>query len=95
LITANHISFIEVVYLFSKFGPASVSRKENEAIALIGPLLKATRAISVDRLSPTSRQDTMNRIKKTAENAFTRENFPQVMIFPEGIFLDGLDELWI
>jgi lysophosphatidylcholine acyltransferase/lyso-PAF acetyltransferase len=89
IVVANHVSFIEPIYLFTQLFPTSVSRKENENIGLIGPILKATHAILVDRLDPNSRQATIKAIKDRAELAATGKGFPQVLIFPEGCTTNG------
>ena len=43
----------------------------------------------VDRLSPTSRQDTLQKVKKSSELAYSGQGFPQVLIFPEGCTTNG------
>jgi lysophosphatidylcholine acyltransferase/lyso-PAF acetyltransferase len=89
IIVSNHIHLWEVAYLFYVFGPSAVSRKENGAIPGIGQLLKVTRGLMVDRMSPTSRADTLEAIKARGLIASKDERWPQVLIFPEGTTSNG------
>lgn len=78
-----------MLYHFYIFGPSAVSRKENAAIPGVGALLRVTRGLFVDRLSPTSRADTLEAIRQRGHLAAKDDRWPQVLIFPEGTTSNG------
>lgn len=89
IVVSNHVHLWEVLYLFSVFAPSAVSRKENAAIPGFGQVLRLTRGILVDRMSPTSRADTLAAIKERGQLATEDERWPQILIFPEGTTTNG------
>lgn len=89
IVVSNHVHLWEVLYLFSVFAPSAVSRKENAAIPGFGQVLRLTRGILVDRMSPTSRADVLAAIKERGTLASQDERWPQILIFPEGTTTNG------
>eukprot|EP00455_Lapot_gusevi_P012833 TRINITY_DN1616_c0_g2_i1.p1 TRINITY_DN1616_c0_g2~~TRINITY_DN1616_c0_g2_i1.p1 ORF type:complete len:571 (+),score=204.43 TRINITY_DN1616_c0_g2_i1:63-1775(+) len=85
VVIANHITFIEPIFLLSQFVPSPVGAAEHLKAPLIGKILQAIQAIPVDRRSKTSKQD----VKAAIHRRATEPGWPQVLIFPEGTCTSG------
>uniref|UniRef100_UPI00358F5F0C lysophosphatidylcholine acyltransferase 2-like isoform X2 n=1 Tax=Myxine glutinosa TaxID=7769 RepID=UPI00358F5F0C len=81
LVVAPHSSFFDVVVALAAGFPSMVSRAENCSIPLIGSLLMSTQPLLVWRKDPDSRR---RAVKEIQRRATAPENWPQVLIFPEG-----------
>lgn len=79
VITGNHISFLDLhaiaVGIPAAFKP--LSKVQNTRIPILGPLIRKA-VISVDRSSPESREESMQRMKETVARGVS------VLVFPEG-----------
>ncbi|XP_055300763.1 lysophosphatidylcholine acyltransferase [Sitodiplosis mosellana] len=81
LVLAPHSSFFDSISVVL-FGPPSVLAKaETASLPFLGKLINFTQPIYVWREDPNSRQNT---IKTVIERANSHDNWPQIIIFPEG-----------
>eukprot|EP00746_Dinoflagellata_sp_MGD_P081441 gnl/MRDRNA2_/MRDRNA2_32396_c0_seq1.p1 gnl/MRDRNA2_/MRDRNA2_32396_c0~~gnl/MRDRNA2_/MRDRNA2_32396_c0_seq1.p1 ORF type:complete len:504 (+),score=77.18 gnl/MRDRNA2_/MRDRNA2_32396_c0_seq1:135-1646(+) len=80
LLVANHCAVIEIFVLYCIASPSFVAAVENLSYPFFGGVVRASKAILVDRHDPDSKKKTLATIKQRAEDASS----PQLMIFPEG-----------
>ena len=85
LITPNHQSLLDPVFLFYWVGPMSVSKAGVKNIPILGGLAKAVRTIFVDRQDKDSRARTLKCIRSRAADP----RFPPLCIYPEGTVTNG------
>ncbi|XP_015609932.1 lysophosphatidylcholine acyltransferase isoform X1 [Cephus cinctus] len=81
LALAPHSSFFDALPVVYLGGPSIVAKAETGSIPFFGKLINYTQPVYVWREDPNSRQNT---IKEIIERATSKEDWPQVMIFPEG-----------
>lgn len=81
LALAPHSSFFDALPVVYLGGPSIVAKGETGRIPFFGKLINYTQPVYVWREDPNSRQNT---IKEIIERATSKEDWPQVMIFPEG-----------
>jgi len=86
LIVSNHIGYIEIFYLVSKFAPSFVAKRSVLDIPLFGSIAAAMQSIFVDRSSEDSRHKTGEMLHLRADPNST---FPPCAIFPEGTATNG------
>lgn len=78
---APHTAFYDSICVIL-FGPSAVVAKyETASLPFFGKLIDFTQPIYVCREDPNSRQST---IKEIIERANSKEDWPQILIFPEG-----------
>lgn len=80
IVVANHIGFIEPCIIMAKLTTTTVSRLENYFIPLAGTVMATLQSIFVDRADPNSRET----VKRAIWDRASDDNFPHVLIFPEG-----------
>ncbi|KAG7295878.1 hypothetical protein JYU34_020962 [Plutella xylostella] len=81
LVIAPHSSFFDAVAIVCLGAPSVVARADTAKIPFIGQLINYTQPVYVWRDDPNSRQNT---IKEIIARATSKEDWPQVLIFPEG-----------
>lgn len=81
LVVAPHSTFIDGGIVYVTGFPSIIVRRESGLNPFIGKLINYTQPVYVWRDDPNSRQNT---IKEIIERAKSKEDWPQVMIFPEG-----------
>ncbi|XP_015609933.1 lysophosphatidylcholine acyltransferase isoform X2 [Cephus cinctus] len=81
LVVAPHSTFIDGGIVYVTGFPSIIVRRESGLNPFIGKLINYTQPVYVWREDPNSRQNT---IKEIIERATSKEDWPQVMIFPEG-----------
>lgn len=81
LVVGPHSSFFDCIAVFWSEVPCLVNRIENLQIPFFGKFLDYTQPVYVRREDQNSRQNTIAEIKRRATDP---QDWPQVMIFPEG-----------
>ncbi|XP_068211115.1 lysophosphatidylcholine acyltransferase 2 isoform X1 [Palaemon carinicauda] len=81
IIVGPHSSFLDAIAVFWSNVPCLVNRIENLQLPLFGKYIDYTQPVYVWREDINSRQNTIQEIKR---RAMSDEDWPQVMIFPEG-----------
>ncbi|XP_034191322.2 lysophosphatidylcholine acyltransferase isoform X2 [Osmia lignaria lignaria] len=81
LVVAPHSTFMDGGIVYITGFPSIIVRRESGLNPFIGKLINYTQPVYVWREDPNSRQNT---IKEIIERATSKEDWPQVMIFPEG-----------
>ncbi|XP_011504965.1 PREDICTED: 1-acylglycerophosphocholine O-acyltransferase 1 isoform X2 [Ceratosolen solmsi marchali] len=81
LALAPHSSFFDALPVVHLGGPSIVAKAETGRLPFFGKLINYTQPVYVWRDDPNSRQNT---VKEIIERATSKEDWPQVMIFPEG-----------
>ncbi|XP_011869237.1 PREDICTED: 1-acylglycerophosphocholine O-acyltransferase 1 isoform X1 [Vollenhovia emeryi] len=81
LALAPHSSFFDALPVVYLGGPSIVAKGESSRLPFFGKLINYTQPVYVWREDPNSRQNT---IKEIIERTTSKEDWPQVMIFPEG-----------
>ncbi|XP_011869238.1 PREDICTED: 1-acylglycerophosphocholine O-acyltransferase 1 isoform X2 [Vollenhovia emeryi] len=81
LVLAPHSTFIDGGIVYVTGFPSIIVRRESGLNPFIGKLINYTQPVYVWREDPNSRQNT---IKEIIERTTSKEDWPQVMIFPEG-----------
>ncbi|XP_012276165.1 lysophosphatidylcholine acyltransferase isoform X2 [Orussus abietinus] len=81
LVVAPHSTFMDGGIVYVTGFPSIIVRRESGLNPFIGKLINYTQPVYVWREDPNSRQNT---IKEIIERATSKEDWPQVMIFPEG-----------
>uniref|UniRef100_A0A6B2L1V2 EF-hand domain-containing protein n=1 Tax=Arcella intermedia TaxID=1963864 RepID=A0A6B2L1V2_9EUKA len=89
IIVSNHTSYLDAIVLSGAYIPSAISAKENLKLPLVSSLLIATRSILIDRTDPDSRKNAKRDIKNRATLAFENQQYPQLLIFPEGTCTNG------
>ncbi len=80
LVGGPHSSFLEAL-LIVMCAASPVSRHENKDAILISTCQRLSQTIFVDRRTSSTRRDALEAI---SERARSKENWPQIFIFPEG-----------
>ncbi|XP_064101471.1 lysophosphatidylcholine acyltransferase 2-like isoform X2 [Macrobrachium nipponense] len=81
IIVGPHSSFLDAIAVFWSNVPCLVNRIENLQLPLFGKYIDYTQPVYVWREDTNSRQNTIQEIKR---RSMSDEDWPQVMIFPEG-----------
>uniref|UniRef100_A0A098LZR5 CG32699-PA n=1 Tax=Hypsiglena sp. JMG-2014 TaxID=1550645 RepID=A0A098LZR5_9SAUR len=81
LVVAPHSSFFDSIVCAVAGLPSVVSKEENVWVPIFGRFIDALQPVLVSRNDPDSRKNTIQEITKRATSG---EQWPQVMIFPEG-----------
>ncbi|XP_050351725.1 lysophosphatidylcholine acyltransferase isoform X1 [Nymphalis io] len=81
LVIAPHSSFFDAIAIVCLGAPSVVAKADTARLPFIGQLINYTQPVYVWRDDPNSRQNT---IKEIIERATSKEDWPQVLIFPEG-----------
>ncbi|XP_014219649.1 lysophosphatidylcholine acyltransferase [Copidosoma floridanum] len=81
LALAPHSTFFDALPVTYLGGPSIVAKAETSQLPFFGKLINYTQPVYVWRDDPNSRQNT---VKEIIERATSKEDWPQVMIFPEG-----------
>lgn len=86
ILVANHVSFVDAIFLAYYYSPVFVSKAAIRKIPIIGSGAIGMQTIFVDRADKESRQKTKDAMIHRAK----KENgFPAVAIFPEGTCTNG------
>ncbi|KAJ4776558.1 Lysophospholipid acyltransferase LPEAT2 [Rhynchospora pubera] len=85
IVVSNHVSYIDPIYYFYELCPTIVASESHDSMPFVGTIIRAMQVIYVDRFSPASRKFAVNEIKRKAAS----NNFPRVMLFPEGTTSNG------
>jgi lysophosphatidylcholine acyltransferase/lyso-PAF acetyltransferase len=85
LVVAPHSTFWDAFAIFwaGKHIPYMVSRAENKKLPFVRTGAKCAQVLFVSREDPNSRHKTKEEIVRRANNS-SREDWPQLLIFPEG-----------
>ncbi|XP_017779828.1 PREDICTED: lysophosphatidylcholine acyltransferase isoform X1 [Nicrophorus vespilloides] len=78
---APHSSFTDSIAMVYLNSPSIVAKGETASIPFFGKLINFTQPVYVWRDDPDSRQNT---IKEIISRATSKEDWPQILIFPEG-----------
>ncbi|XP_045495804.1 lysophosphatidylcholine acyltransferase isoform X1 [Colias croceus] len=81
IVIAPHSSFFDAIAIVCLGAPSVVAKADTARLPFIGQLINYTQPVYVWRDDPNSRQNT---IKEIIERATSKEDWPQVLIFPEG-----------
>ncbi|XP_021937253.1 lysophosphatidylcholine acyltransferase isoform X2 [Zootermopsis nevadensis] len=81
LVVAPHSTFLDAGITYVTGFPSIIVRRESGLNPFIGKLINYTQPIYVWREDPNSRQNT---IKEIIDRATSDQDWPQVLIFPEG-----------
>ncbi|XP_058801176.1 lysophosphatidylcholine acyltransferase isoform X2 [Phymastichus coffea] len=81
LVVAPHSTFIDGGIVYVTGFPSIIVRRESGQNPFLGKLINYTQPVYVWRDDPNSRQNT---VKEIIERATSKQDWPQVMIFPEG-----------
>ncbi|XP_059058059.1 lysophosphatidylcholine acyltransferase isoform X1 [Achroia grisella] len=81
VVMAPHSSFFDAIAIVCLGAPSVVAKADTARLPFIGQLINYTQPVYVWRDDPNSRQNT---IKEIIERATSKEDWPQVLIFPEG-----------
>ncbi|XP_053606195.1 lysophosphatidylcholine acyltransferase isoform X1 [Plodia interpunctella] len=81
VVMAPHSSFFDAIAIVVLGAPSVVAKADTARLPFIGQLINYTQPVYVWRDDPNSRQNT---IKEIIERATSKEDWPQVLIFPEG-----------
>ncbi|XP_072947252.1 lysophosphatidylcholine acyltransferase [Epargyreus clarus] len=81
VVIAPHSSFFDAIAIVCLGAPSVVAKADTARLPFIGQLINYTQPVYVWRDDPNSRQNT---IKEIIERATSKEDWPQVLIFPEG-----------
>ncbi|XP_045486794.1 lysophosphatidylcholine acyltransferase isoform X1 [Pieris rapae] len=81
VVMAPHSSFFDAIAIVVLGAPSVVAKADTAKLPFIGQLINYTQPVYVWRDDPNSRQNT---IKEIIERATSKEDWPQVLIFPEG-----------
>ncbi|XP_074580959.1 lysophospholipid acyltransferase LPEAT2-like [Curcuma longa] len=85
IVVCNHISYIKSIFFFYELIPTMVASESHDALRFVGTIIRAMQVIYVDRFSPQSRKLAIHEIKRKASS----NEFPRVMLFPEGTTTNG------
>eukprot|EP00252_Welwitschia_mirabilis_P009083 TRINITY_DN2137_c0_g1_i1.p1 TRINITY_DN2137_c0_g1~~TRINITY_DN2137_c0_g1_i1.p1 ORF type:complete len:555 (-),score=78.18 TRINITY_DN2137_c0_g1_i1:77-1741(-) len=85
IVVANHISFTDPIFFFYELFPSFVASESHDQITFVGTVIRAMQVIYVDRTCPASRKRAISEIKRKA----SYNDFPRVMLFPEGTTSNG------
>ncbi|XP_052741663.1 lysophosphatidylcholine acyltransferase isoform X1 [Bicyclus anynana] len=81
VVIAPHSSYFDAIAIVCLGAPSVVAKADTARLPFIGQLINYTQPVYVWRDDPNSRQNT---IKEIIERATSKEDWPQVLIFPEG-----------
>ncbi|KAJ0178082.1 hypothetical protein K1T71_005905 [Dendrolimus kikuchii] len=81
IVIAPHSTFFDAIAIVCLGAPSVVAKADTARLPFIGQLINYTQPVYVWRDDPNSRQNT---IKEIIERATSKEDWPQVLIFPEG-----------
>ncbi|XP_023722051.1 lysophosphatidylcholine acyltransferase 2 isoform X2 [Cryptotermes secundus] len=81
LVVAPHSTFLDAGITYVTGFPSIIVRRESGLNPFIGKLINYTQPVYVWREDPNSRQNT---IKEIIDRATSDQDWPQVLIFPEG-----------
>ncbi|XP_026327921.1 lysophosphatidylcholine acyltransferase isoform X2 [Hyposmocoma kahamanoa] len=81
MVIAPHSTFFDAIAIVCLGAPSVVAKADTARLPFIGQLINYTQPVYVWRDDPNSRQNT---IKEIIERATSKEDWPQVLIFPEG-----------
>ncbi|PSN47347.1 hypothetical protein C0J52_06559 [Blattella germanica] len=81
LVVAPHSTFLDAGITYVTGFPSIIVRRESGLNPFIGKLINYTQPVYVWREDPNSRQNT---IKEIIDRATSKQDWPQVLIFPEG-----------
>lgn len=85
IVISNHVSFIDPIFFFFELFPSFVSSASHSNLPGLGMIIRPMQVINVDRSSADSKKDALKDIKSRA----MCNDFPHVMIFPEGTTTNG------
>ncbi|KAH7433311.1 hypothetical protein KP509_07G063300 [Ceratopteris richardii] len=85
VVVSNHISFIDPIFFFFELFPSFVSSAAHSELPGIGMIIKPMQVINVERSSAESKKYALKEIKNRAMS----NEFPHVMVFPEGTTTNG------
>lgn len=87
VVAAPHTTFFDAVVMSAcEECPTGVSRIENGGLPFLGKILQFLQPVFVSREDPNSRQKTITELKRRATSD---ENWPEIVIFPEGTCSNG------
>jgi len=81
---SNHTSYIDILVLMALFMPSFVAKDAIKKTPFIGRISRIINCVYVDR---SSINNTTNKIIERQKQ--TRDNFPPIIIFPEGTTTNG------
>lgn len=85
IVVSNHVSYIDPIFFFYELFPSFVSSASHSNIPGIGAIIRPMQVINVDRSSADSKRDAVKEINNRAQC----NEFPHVMLFPEGTTTNG------
>ncbi len=83
ILVSNHLSYIDIVPMFINMNCTFVAKKEVESWPLLGPMVKHTGVIFVDR----SIKRDVNRVNKLLSKSLNKNQ--GIVLFPEGTTTGG------
>lgn len=91
IVICNHVNWFDIVYCSVMYFPLSfVSKESVNRVPLVGGVARGLQCIFLDRRSESARNDTVEKIKKRAEDyARDPEGTYPVLIYPEGTTTNG------
>lgn len=90
IIISNHYSWIDIYYFIaSKFCPSYLSKKEVIHYPFIGVIAQGLQTVFVSRESQNDRNSVLMDLIERSEKIIDGENYPQILIFPEGTTTNG------
>ncbi|XP_061714690.1 lysophosphatidylcholine acyltransferase isoform X1 [Cydia pomonella] len=81
VVMAPHSSFFDAIAIVCLGAPSVVAKADTARLPFIGQLINYTQPVYVWRDDPNSRANT---IKEIIQRATSKEDWPQILIFPEG-----------
>ncbi|XP_073946782.1 lysophosphatidylcholine acyltransferase isoform X3 [Choristoneura fumiferana] len=81
VVIAPHSSYFDAIAIVVLGAPSVVAKADTARLPFIGQLINYTQPVYVWRDDPNSRQNT---IKEIIQRATSKEDWPQILIFPEG-----------
>lgn len=85
IVVSNHVSFIDPIFFFFELLPSFVSSASHSNLPGLGMIIRPMQVINVDRSSADSKKAALKEIRSRAMS----NNFPHVMLFPEGTTTNG------
>jgi 1-acyl-sn-glycerol-3-phosphate acyltransferase len=88
-IIANHVSWADILYVLSKYGPSFISKDSVNRIPFIGYVSYAFKTLYINRQSKDSRVEVMNQISKRQQEIVEGKSYFPLTIYPEGTTENG------
>lgn len=90
IVIANHVSWMDVVYLVTRLYPVSIVAKDEISNALlVGSIAKYLQCLFISRESKDARKELLEQIKERVLQYQPSVNVNPLLIFPEGTTSNG------